>query len=259
MIALLAVGCVTFRELVARRLTWVFAAAGLALLGLSLLLGNLSLDEQLRIYVHLGFFSISLVALALSLTIAGTAIPREIERQTCQLSLARPIRRGTWLAGKWCGLAFLVVLFCVLAGIFHYIILVTLFGSAAVDTGRYLAALTAIGIEALAVMSAAFALSTRVRPTLAVLGAALVWCAGNWLPDLEFFARRSGQGYFHISAEVLRSVLPPLDHLQIRTASFVTGEAPVPESLALFLLFSAGWVVVYLGFAIAAFRRRDLV
>lgn len=259
MTSFLAVARVTLRELVAQKITWVFAGVGAMLLALSLLLGNLSFDEQLRIYVHLGFFSISLVALALALTIAGTSLPREIERQTCQLSLARPIARGAWLSGKWAGLASLVALFALAAGLLHYIILVALFGANAVEAGRYAVALAAILLETLAVMTAAFALSTRVRPTLAVLGGALVWCAGNWLPDLEFFARKSGEAYFQAAAGVLRSSLPPLDRLQIRTAAFVTGELPSPESLPLFLLFCAGWVVVYLAFAIVAFRRRDLV
>lgn len=259
MTAFFAVARVTLRELLALRLTWVFAGAAALLLGLSLFLGNLSLDEQLRIYVHLGFFSISLVALALALTIAGTAVPREIERQTCQLSLARPIGRGAWLVGKWWGLATLVAVFVLVAGALHYIILGALFGASAVDAFRYAQALAAVLFESLVVLAAAFALSTRVRPTLAVLGGALIWCAGNWLPDLEFFARKSGAEYFQVAAVFLRSALPPLDHLQVRTAAFVTGEASAPESLPLFLLFCAGWVVVYLGLAIVAFRRRDLV
>src|SRR5688572_46674 len=95
----------SFRELVRERVFWLVAGLAIFLLCLSLLLGELSFDERERLLWDFGLAAAEIGALAMALFSGSYLIPREVERQTCLLILAKPVSRFQFLLGKWLGSA----------------------------------------------------------------------------------------------------------------------------------------------------------
>src|SRR5262252_8732874 len=69
----------------------------------SLLLGALSVDQELRALVDFGQSFIELMGLGLVVFGAATGILREMETKTLYLILTRPVPRWSYLLGRYLG------------------------------------------------------------------------------------------------------------------------------------------------------------
>ncbi len=254
-----AVFRVSLLEFFHRKITWIFFAASFGMVLLSLLLGHLSLDEQVRIFIHLGFFSIMASSLALSVTLAATALPSEIERQTLMMTLVRPISRRSWILGKWIAISALNWFFVFLLGTVQWLILLLYLDSSKLIFERFLLSVFSIAIEAQIIFGFTFAISVLVRPALAVLGGLLLFIVAHWQEDLNFFAKKTHSDFFEFFSRVFEWTVPAIEKMNFRSVAFVTGEVPLSENFFLLLAILWIWVLVYLLLSVILFQRRDLV
>lgn len=259
------------KELISQKLTWGFLLTGVVLLLLSLFMGEISIQEKMRVQLHIGIFGINLVAMALALTLGGFQIHREIERQTCALELVRPINRGQWCLGQWLGSVSLLVILLSGLLLLHFGLVYFSFWSQksalslSVHSGwelRYFLGSLVTLIEAVLFFSFAFLFSMHVRPSLSVACALVVYLACYWQSDLEFYARKTKEGYFRYAYETIKWFLPPLDQLKVRNSHFIFSADT--ESLnwtkgVLFLSLCFLWILVSFKLAELSFRRKDLV
>jgi ABC-type transport system involved in multi-copper enzyme maturation permease subunit len=88
-------------ELFHRKVFWALAVVGAALILLSVFLASLSINEQFRVLSQVGSFGLQACGLIFAMTLGGRLVSQEIERQSFQLDLSRPLSRGEWLLGKW--------------------------------------------------------------------------------------------------------------------------------------------------------------
>jgi len=103
--AIVAVAVNTFREAVRDRVLYgVLGLASLVLL-FTLVLAELSLDQQRRIVLDLGLASISLFSVLAAVFLGSSLLYKEIERKTLYVILPKPIRRHEFLLGKYFGIA----------------------------------------------------------------------------------------------------------------------------------------------------------
>ena len=94
----------TFREVIRDRILYSLVVFALLLVLLSLSLGQLSFDENIRLSANFGFTGIHISAMALAVFIGSTLVAKEIEKQTILTLLARPISRAQFIMGKALGL-----------------------------------------------------------------------------------------------------------------------------------------------------------
>ncbi|UQA62717.1 ABC transporter permease [Polyangium aurulentum] len=107
----LAVALNTYRESVRARILLGLAGVAFAVALYSLVVGAFTLKNAPRVVSDLGAASISIFSLAVAIIIGATSLHRELEQKTVFPILARPIRRGEYLVGKYLGTLITIAVF----------------------------------------------------------------------------------------------------------------------------------------------------
>src|SRR5215475_7319854 len=94
-----AIALNTYRESVRARILLGLAGVAFAVGFYSLVVGAYTLRNAPRVVSDLGAATISLFGVAVAVVITATSLYRELEQKTIFPILARPIRRGEYLAG----------------------------------------------------------------------------------------------------------------------------------------------------------------
>ena len=112
----LAVAVNTFREAVRDRVLYGVLGVATAVLLFTLVLAQISLDQELRIVLDVGLASISLFSVVVAIFLGSSLLYKEIERKTLYVILPKPIRRHEFLLGKYCGIALTAFVFVAIQG-----------------------------------------------------------------------------------------------------------------------------------------------
>jgi ABC-type transport system involved in multi-copper enzyme maturation permease subunit len=243
----------TFREATRDRVVAGMVAAGLALLGVTLVASPLALGEGSRLLVDLGLTGISVLGLLVVLLTGTSLVAKEVERRTIYNLLSRPIRRPAYLVGKWAGLSATLWTVAVLLGLALWgLVALRGHGAAgpAVLQAVYLAGLELTVVTALAVMFSA--LSTPVLSALYTLG---FFLAGQWSYDLRAFAAKFPPELGAVVNGVAHLV-PNLPLFNMRTLA-AAGQTTSGLHLLLATAYAAVYVACALSLAAAAFETKD--
>jgi len=180
----------TIVESLRRRLTLALFGATLLLVGFTgwafaeiSRLSSLQGVERLAQFSVLMLFLMLLFTGMLALTAvftAAAAVAGEIESGVVAAILARPLRRASYILGKWLGLAVVVGAFALLAGSGEILVVSRVSGYAPPDP---VAALALITGQALLLMTLSLALATRLSAVtsavIATVGFFLAWMLGT--------------------------------------------------------------------------------
>jgi ABC-type transport system involved in multi-copper enzyme maturation permease subunit len=107
----LAITLNTYRECVRARILLGLAGVACAVTIYSIFVGLFTLRSALRVFSDLGAASISIFSILVAIVIGATSLYRELEQKTVFPILARPIRRGEYLVGKYLGTLLTLVVF----------------------------------------------------------------------------------------------------------------------------------------------------
>jgi len=249
-----AIALMAFTEAVRDRILYSLLAFALAMIGSSTILVQLSVGGEEKIVKDLGLSAISLMGVLIAVFIGVGLVSREIERRTIYPVMARPLRRGEFILGKFCGLGLtLLVNVAVMAA--------GLLGMARLIEGRWslelLPAILLLYVELLLLTAAAILFSTFTTPTLSAIFTVSLFVIGRLSGDLKLFAMQFGGAAARMVTSALTYVLPNLARFSIAEASvhgLPLGTGYVPLALA----YGAAYLVIFLAAAIAIFARRDL-
>lgn len=101
----------TYREAVRARILHGLFALSLATTGYSLVVGQYTARNALRVVSDLGAAAVSLYAVVVAVVLGATSLYRELELKTLFPILARPISRTEYLVGKYLGMLLLLAVF----------------------------------------------------------------------------------------------------------------------------------------------------
>ncbi len=101
----------TYREAVRARLLHGLFVLALATTGYSLVVGQYTAKNALRVVSDLGAAAVSLYAVVVAVVLGATSLYRELELKTLFPILARPISRTEYLVGKYLGTLLLLGVF----------------------------------------------------------------------------------------------------------------------------------------------------
>lgn len=241
----------TFQESLRSRywlLCLVFAAV---LLYVSLLLGLLAADQEVRVVLDFGLSLIELMALAAAAYGAATTLLREIETKTVYLILTRPVGRGRYLLGRFAGLALSTTASVLIMACVHLTVLALKKG---LPVPHYAAAILAILLKVL--MAAALTLFLALFSSsvlTAVVIALIVWSLGHVLPEIRFMIKWNAgtHGLTMAPLMALSYLIPDLQLLNLRDR--LSSGAPLLGPAAYALAYAAGW----LSMAVWRLRRRE--
>lgn len=106
-----AIALNTYRESLRARILLGLAGMAGAVALYSLVVGSYTLHNASRVVSNLGSASISVFAILVAIVISSTSLYRELEQKTLFPILARPIRRGEYLVGKYLGTLLTIAVF----------------------------------------------------------------------------------------------------------------------------------------------------
>ncbi len=215
---------------------------------MSLLLGVLAVEQEVRVLYDFGLGFIELMGLAGALYGAVTIILHEMETKTIYLILTRPVSRGEYLLGRFLGLMLSVLASMVLMAVFHLAILAAKGWRwtdpyALAFLGAYLKVFVT---SALATFLAVFSSSALTAGVLAAVG----WTLGHFLPEIRFLVQRASV----LAAAPLAAlswIVPDLQLYNLRDRAAL--EAPLWWWFAYAALYSAVWLVL----GRSLFRRKE--
>jgi ABC-type transport system involved in multi-copper enzyme maturation permease subunit len=281
---MLTIAKLTIGEAARRRVLWVLAilavvAVGLTAWGISVLVGGARRDgiadleikfavSQILIFIA---FMFGFVLVMTAAFFGSPAIATDLESGVAQAMLARPLRRSSYLLGRWLGLAVVVVAYAVISGFLA--IGAVGFVAGYVPPDPILPVLYLAG-QALVLLTLTVLLSTRLPPiaggAIAVVAYGLAWMAGV----LGKIGLALGTTALVTMGDALRFLLPtdalwqgvvyglePSFVISQVGDEFIARNSPffaaAPPPIAI-VAWSAVWVALLLALAVSQLRRREL-
>jgi ABC-type transport system involved in multi-copper enzyme maturation permease subunit len=264
--ALLIVAVNVFREAVRDRVLYSLVAFAVLLIGVSLLLGQLTAGQDVKIIKDLGLAAIATFGLLIAVFIGIGLVWKEVERKSIYALLSKPIRRHEFVLGKYAGLALTLLVNVAVMTMAFYAVLAYLntqfpapmreaWPAPATDP-RMLLAVALIFVELLLVTALALFFSTFSGPFLSAALTFGLWVIGHFNADLRNFEAVLQSQAAAWTARALYYVLPNFAAFDVKAQ--VVHALPVPPA---YVLTTALYGVVYIAMLLTAsvliFDRRD--
>jgi ABC-type transport system involved in multi-copper enzyme maturation permease subunit len=281
---MLTIAKLTIGEAARRRVLWVLVilaalAVSLTAWGVASLLdgarerglSDLEIKFAVSQVLILIAFMFGFVLVMTAAFFGSPAIATELENGIAQAMLARPLRRSSYLLGRWLGLATVIVVYAAVSGLLAIGVVGVVSGYVPPDPILPVAYLAG---QALVLLSLTVLLSTRLTPiaggAIAVVAYGLAWIAGvlgkiGLALDAPSLVNVSDASRFLLPTDALwQGVVYGLEpsfvinaaegQFVARTSPFFAASGPSPALLA----WTVIWVAVVLALAVAQLRRREL-
>jgi ABC-type transport system involved in multi-copper enzyme maturation permease subunit len=255
-----------FKESVRDKVLYSIVLFAVIVIAASLLLGQLTAGQEVKIIKDLGLSAISLFGHFIAIFIGIGLVAKEVERRSIYALLAKPMSRTELLLGKFFGLlstltvnvsvmtAALVVVLAVYAALTPPDMAKT--WEAPATDPRIAVAAFMILAELAVVTAIAIFFSTFTSPVLAVAFTVGLVIAGQFSADLKNFEQVVDSAPAAWAARGLYYVLPNLAPFDVKS-QFVHAQ-PIPAAyVALTLGYGLLYVSALLTMASLVFSRRD--
>jgi ABC-type transport system involved in multi-copper enzyme maturation permease subunit len=180
-----AIALNTFREATRNRVLYVLVLFAAGLMAFSLVLGELSLHEEVRVIKDIGLAGISAVGLVIALFLGVNLLSKELDKKTVYFVIPKPLHRHEFLLGKFLGLAVTLVVLVVLMAAILAIVLG--FADGRHDVALLRAEMLVV-FELLLVTAVALLFSSFSSPYLSAMFTASFWIIGRNSAELRAFA-----------------------------------------------------------------------
>lgn len=265
---LLVVAGQAFLESARHRVLHALLAAMLLLSVCAHVLAWVSGDDpvrQTKVVADLSLSALALLGSLAAIFLGTNLVYQEVERRTVYAVLARPIGRGSFLAGKLLGLVAVVSLACLAMGAVCLASIALTAGQAA--WGKLALALLGTCLELAVVSGIGLLFSVAAQPIEGAVFAVVLTAAGHMTASLKLLGAQlladagASPGLVLRGAagalELLYVLLPNLEQFNLR-AQAVHDLTIAPERLLLMPLYAAVWLGILLALSVLVFRRRVL-
>jgi ABC-type transport system involved in multi-copper enzyme maturation permease subunit len=264
---LLAVALSVFRESVRDRVFYNLLLFAVLLVGASVLIGQMTAGQDVKIIKDLGLAATSLFGLFIAVFIGIGLVWKEVERRSVYSLIAKPLRRPELVLGKYLGLALTLLVNVSIMAVVLYLLLAGMdwaspenlraaWEAPATDPAL-LKVFLLIYVQLLLVTAIALFFSTFSSPMLSAALTFGFYVIGHFNADLKHFDALVTSVPLVWLLRALYYLLPNLAPFDI-TAQVVHGQ-PVPAG---YLAMTIAYAVVYIAFLLSAgsyiFARRDL-
>jgi len=245
----------TSRELIRDKILYILLFFAIALLALSLLLSELSANQNLRLTVDFGFSCILLSICTMTLFIGATLVFREIDKKTILFLMSYPITRSQFLIGKFFGFVHIILFLLVGLGL---MLCLTLFSLGWTYHVSYSIALYGIFLEMLILLSFTILLGTVIRPFLVVGCGVGIFLIGHGINGFYNIAHGGKNAFLRHLSTVLIHIFPNLENMNWMN-NVIYNQVATGAQIFSATMYSIGWTLFFLILATVAFRRRDFV
>ena len=266
MSAIGSVAAAVFRESVRDRVFYNLVLFGLLLVGASILIGQLTAGQDVKIIKDLGLTATSLFGLFIAIFVGISLVSKEVERRSVYALFAKPVTRSQFIAGKYVGLLLTLLVNVAVMTIALYSVLFFLargvpapiqsaWDAPAMDPAL-LKAVLLIFVDLAVVTAVALFFSTYSSPMLSAIFTLGVYLVGQFNADLKRFDAIVDSPAAIAVAKACYYVMPDFSRFDVKLA-VVHG---IPVSVA-FIAATAAYAAVYIAAllfgAMVIFARRD--
>jgi ABC-type transport system involved in multi-copper enzyme maturation permease subunit len=255
-----------FKESVRDKVLYAIVLFAIVIIGASLLLGQLTAGQEVKIIKDLGLASISLFGHFIAIFIGIGLVSKEVEKRSIYALLAKPMSRAELVLGKYVGLVSTLTVNVVVMTLALVAVLAVY---AAMSDPRMKAAWEAPAVDPalataaflilaeLAIVTAvAICFSTFTSPVLAAAFTVGLVIAGHFSADLKNFESVVDSRVAVWLTRALYYVLPNLAPFDVK-AQVVHAQPVAPMYVLLTTGYGALYVTALLLLAVLFFSRRD--
>jgi ABC-type transport system involved in multi-copper enzyme maturation permease subunit len=264
--AVRSVAVAVFRETVRDRVFYNLVLFAVLLVAASILIGQLTAGQDVKIIKDLGLAATSLFGLFISIFVGIHLVSKEVDRRSVYPLLAKPIRRSELILGKYAGLllTLLANITVMTAAIYAVLFLLARGVPANIQAGWDAPAMDPALLEAIAliylnlavVTAVAVFFSTYSSPMLSAAFTIGIYVAGQFSADLKRLDVIVDSPAAATLAKVCYYVLPDFAKFDIKLA--VVHGIPVSGAyLASTAAYGALYIAALLFGAVVIFSRRD--
>lgn len=258
-----AVAQTTFREAVRNRVLYVLVMFAVALMAFSLVLGELSLHEEVRVIKDLGLAGISFFSVLIALFLGVNLLSKELDRKTVYFVIPKPLQRWEFLVGKYLGLVVTLVLLVVAMSAMLSIVVTWQGGHHGIALVR---AECLMVCEVVLLTAVAMLFSSFSSPYLSAMFTGALWVVGRNRAELVAFATGKKLGGTPTGAllEVVSDALPDFHAFYVSGADLGGATVSIHETfvswgyVAQAGVYAAAYASACLFGAVLLFARRDL-
>lgn len=244
----------TFRENMRNRIMGVILLFALALILLSSIISQWSLDQQVKILKDFGLAAISIFGLLMAMFVGVRTFYQEIERKTIYMLASKPMGRWQIILGKFAGLAQTIVVN--ISAITLTLLVVNYFIEHKIDW-MLLPAIFLICLEVLLIITWAIFFSTITSSLLSSILTFAVFVMGHLAPDLMLYTKLHPNSPVNSILRAVHLIVPNLENFNIKTA--VVEALPLPPNTLIFAVgYGVAYIVIMLFLSSLIFTRRDL-
>lgn len=255
-----------FKEHVRDRVLYAIVAFALLLVAASVLVGQVTAGQDVKIIKDLGLATIEMAGVLMSAFLGIGLVAKEIDRRSIYSLLAKPLPRWEFIVGKYFGLVLTLVVNVAFMTVAFYLVLAWMnwtspeavrqsWDAPATDP----AMLLAIGLivcelallTALALFFSTFS-SSALSSLVLTIG---LWIAGLESQDLRNFGNLVNSPAVPIVSAV-GWIVPAFSAFDIK-AAVVHGQKIAAGFIGLRVLYAAVYASVAVGAAVAVFSRRE--
>jgi len=260
------VAIAVFRESVRDRVFYNLVFFAVLLIVASILIGQLTAGQDVKIIKDLGLTATWLFGLFIAIFVGISLVSKEVDRRSVYPLFAKPIRRSEFIVGKYAGLLLTLLVNTIVMTMAIYVVLYILalgvpsgvqkaWDAPALDPAL-LKAIALIYVDIALVTAIALFFSTYSSPMLSALFTLGVYVAGQFNTDLKRFdqivsspiAAAIGKGCYY--------VLPDFARFDVKLA--VVHGIPVSGNyVAWSVAYAALYIAALLFGGIVIFSRRD--
>ena len=255
-----------FKESVRDKVLYNLVVFAVLLISTSYAIGQLTAGQDMKIIKDLGLASISIFGLLIAVFIGIGLVWKEVERRSIYTLLSKPMRRGDFILGKYCGLVLTLVINVGVMTLAFYALLAYInwvadpdirasWPAPAVDPAM-LKAIALIVIELMLVTAIALFFSTFSSPFLSAVLTVGLWVIGHFNDDLGNLGRTLESPIAAAVAQALYYVLPNFSAFDVK-AQVVHNQAVPLGHVLLTSLYGITYLALALVGAVAIFSRRD--
>lgn len=246
----------TFRETVRDRILYAIVLfAFLATLSGSIF-GTLSIEQDARILLDLGLFTITVFGAVISVFIGANLVFKEIDRKTIYLIFTKPISRGQFVIGKFLGLALCIFIITFAMGLFLYGVTCLQVGFLGPLT-PLLCALSLVYLEMLLLIAMATCFSTFATPLMSTLFTMGLWLCGHLSSSLLGLGQLSQSQVVKSLSQIVYFVLPDLAGLTVIRSEMIDARFASSAAILTIVAYVFSYSILLLSFATIIATRRE--
>lgn len=251
--ALMAIALHGFRESRRNRVTVVVYLFAFIMIFSATFALELTVSTFERVMTDMGLGVMSLICVGLTIFLGSGLLPKEIERRTIFMVLARPVSRSAFVVGRLIGNVLTVwFIALVMGGLF---VAQILFEGTAV-TGAHLVAMGGLFLEVVMLTSISFAFAAASSQFVTAVSTVGLYFIGHMASDLYKLAQRSEAGLLRYGGKALYYLLPNLERVDFKARATYLDPTSASEFLGA-AGYALGYSAVLIVVACFLFERRD--